>query len=339
MGGFDMSEKKKKTAIDVVIDSFIKRVQKDGVMPWQNPHKFGVSINWVSKKMYRGINRMILPSGEYMTKNQLNKYNEEHGTDFKFQKGIEWFPVVFYSEVTTQIKPEDIEFPLKDGESYQTSRGGTVFKKDGKYYTKFYVLKYSLVADICHFKDSEGNMLPRRIKEDGTGELVISKEDPERVIGNYLRRSGVRYEEVDDGRSFYNPSKDLVHVNKSYKWADAKYSVTFHELAHSTGHAERLNRIGVTMSDGFAGARYSEEECISEMTAALLCQETGISDFVTSGTLKETNSIAYVQNWAKSIRDFGSKLPSICKQAEQAYLYILGEDEDSQVNGGSTTER
>lgn len=32
-----MSEKKKKTAIDVVIDSFIKRVQKDGVMPWQNP--------------------------------------------------------------------------------------------------------------------------------------------------------------------------------------------------------------------------------------------------------------------------------------------------------------
>lgn len=56
-------------------------------MPWQNPHKFGVSINWVSKKMYRGINRMILPSGEYMTKNQLNKYNEEHGTDFKFKKG------------------------------------------------------------------------------------------------------------------------------------------------------------------------------------------------------------------------------------------------------------
>ena len=182
-------------------------------------------------------------------------------------------------------------------------------------------------------------MLPRRIKEDGTGELVISREDPERVIGNYLRRSGVRYEEVDDGRSFYNPSKDLVHVNKSYNWADAKYSVTFHELAHSTGHAERLNRIGVTMSDGFAGARYSEEECIAEMTAALLCQETGISDFITSGTLKETNSIAYVQNWAKSIRDFGSKLPSICKQAEQAYLYILGEDEDSQVNGGSTTER
>ena len=39
-----MAEKKKKTAIEVVVDSFLKRVQKDGVMPWQNPHKFGVSI-------------------------------------------------------------------------------------------------------------------------------------------------------------------------------------------------------------------------------------------------------------------------------------------------------
>lgn len=334
-----MVEKKKKTAIDVVIDSFLKRVQQEGEMPWQNPHKFGVSINWVSKKMYRGINRIILPSGEYMTKNQLNKYNEENGTDFKFQKGIEWFPVVFYSEREAEVKPEDVSIPLKDGESYHTSNGGVVYKRDGKYYTKYYVLKYSLVAEIRHFKDSEGNELPRRIKDDGTGDLVLSKEDPERVIQNYIKRSGVRYEEVNDGRSFYRPSEDLVHVNEKYAWGDAKYSVTFHELAHSTGHAKRLDRIGITMSDGFAGARYSVEECIAEMTAALLCQETGISDFVTSGTLQENNSVAYVQNWSKSIRDFGSKLPSICKQAEQAYLYILGEDEDSQVNGGSTTER
>lgn len=64
-----MTEKKKKTAIDVVIDSFVRRIQEDGAVPWQNPHKFGVCINWVSKKMYRGINRILLPNGEYMTKN------------------------------------------------------------------------------------------------------------------------------------------------------------------------------------------------------------------------------------------------------------------------------
>lgn len=334
-----MTEKKKKTAIDVVIDSFVRRIQEDGAVPWQNPHKFGVCINWVSKKMYRGINRILLPNGEYMTKNQLNKYNEEHGTDYKFQKGIVWYPVVFYSESMSKLKPDEVEFPLKDGESYKSSSGATVIKKDGVYYKKYFILKYSLVAEINHFKDSNGNTLPRRIKDDGTGDLVITKEDPERVIQNYIKRSGVGYEEVDDGRSFYSPSRDLVHVNSKYAWSDAKYSVTFHELAHSTGHKERLDRVGVTMSDGFASTKYSVEECIAEMASALLCQETGISDFVTSGTLAESNPIAYVQNWAKSIRDFGSKLPSICKQAEQAYLYILGEDETSQLSSSATTER
>ena len=96
--------KPKKKVVDVVIDSFLKRVQEKGVMPWQDPILFGIAINWVSKKMYRGLNRMILPNGEYMTKNQLNKYNEEHGEDYKFQKGIEWFPVVFYSLKTVQTK-------------------------------------------------------------------------------------------------------------------------------------------------------------------------------------------------------------------------------------------
>lgn len=36
-----MAEKKKKTAIEVVVDSFLKRVQQEGVMPWQNPISLG----------------------------------------------------------------------------------------------------------------------------------------------------------------------------------------------------------------------------------------------------------------------------------------------------------
>ena len=333
--------KEKKKAIDVVIDEFLRRVEADGVMPWQNPHKFGVAINWVSKKMYRGINRIILPSGEYMTKNQINKYNEEHGTDYKFQKGIEWFPVVYYSQYESEVKPADIGLTkhLSDGERYIDDKGREYYGKGGKVYHKYFVLRYSLVAELHHFRDSNGNELPRRINEDGTGELMVTKEEPQKVIDNYLKRSGVFFEAYDDGRSYYSPTKDLVHVNETYKWSDAKYSTTFHELAHSTGHESRLNRSGVTNMDVFGSHKYSKEECIAEMASALLCQETGISNFVTSGTLNEQNSLAYVQAWSKSIRDMGSKFPSICKQAEQAYLYILGEDEESQLSSSSVTER
>lgn len=36
-----MAEKKKKTAIEVVVDSFLKRVQQEGVMPWQTLTSLG----------------------------------------------------------------------------------------------------------------------------------------------------------------------------------------------------------------------------------------------------------------------------------------------------------
>lgn len=334
-----MAEKKKKTVADIVIDSFIKRISEEGRLPWQNPHTFGVSINWVTKRMYRGINRIILPNGEYMTKNQLNKYNEEHGTSYRFIKGIKWLPVVFFKNNSVVVKPEDLEMSLSDGESYIDSKGNKIYKVDGRYYRDILISRYSLVADIRYFQDEEGNTLPRRIQDDDTGVLQIAKDDPERIIKNYIKASGVHYEEVDDGESYYLPSQDLVHVNPRYNWQDAKYSVTFHELAHSTGHESRLNRKGITSGTKFGDAKYSKEECIAEIATALLCQESGISDFVTSGTIKETNSIAYVSNWAKSIKDFGSQFISICKQAEQAYLYILGEDVQSQLSSNSSTER
>lgn len=333
----------KKRAIDVVIESFLKRVDEEGVMPWQNPHKFGVSINWVSKKMYRGINRILLPYGEYMTKNQLNKYNEEHNEDFKFQKGIVWYPVVFYSKKQSKIKPEDVSKELNGvvldvGQSIKSVNGYTIIRLESGYFKEYMILRYSLVAEISHFKNSKGETLPRRIGSDGSTDLTLSFEEPQRVIDSYLTSSGVGFEEINDSRSYYNPSSDTVHINESYKWNDAKYSVAFHELAHSTGHAYRLNRDGIVNPTGFGTESYAVEECIAEITASLLCHETGVSTFVTSGTLRSDNSAEYVKSWKKSIKDWGNKFVGICKQAELAYFYILGEDSDTQDSGSSSRE-
>ena len=336
-------KKEGKRAIDVVIDSFLKRVKSTGEMPWQNPHSFGVSINWVSKKMYRGINRILLPNGEYMTKNQLNKYNEEHGTDFRFQKGIVWFPVVFYSKVERRLNSEEIEKifggeGLPIGDVILDSRGSRVWRNEKGYFTESMILRYSLVAEIRYFKDSKGNTLPRRIGNDTSFDLQITKEEPQKVIDAYIKRSGISYEEIDDGKSYYVPSRDLVHVNENYRWSEAKYSTTFHELAHSTGHANRLDRDGITKSYPFGSEGYAFEECVAEIASSLLCQETGVDTFVTSGTESYDNSASYVSHWSEYIKDNSNKFVSICKKAEQAYLYILGYSEDSQLSGKDSRE-
>ena len=61
-----MAEEKKSVA-QIVIDNFLKDVDERGSMPWQRPYERYESFNYFSKKAYRGINRLILPGGEYLS--------------------------------------------------------------------------------------------------------------------------------------------------------------------------------------------------------------------------------------------------------------------------------
>ncbi len=71
--GRSVIRKSKRNSTDIVIDSFIKRSPKTVLCLKVNPSKTA-KVHHRYLRRYRGINRMILPAGEYMTKNQLNKY-------------------------------------------------------------------------------------------------------------------------------------------------------------------------------------------------------------------------------------------------------------------------
>lgn len=46
--------------------------------------------------------------------------------------------------------------------------------------------------------------------------------------------------------------------------SEAHYSLSFHELTHSTGNASRLNRKELLEYDGFGGESYLKEELTVE---------------------------------------------------------------------------
>jgi antirestriction protein ArdC len=83
-------------------------------------------------------------------------------------------------------------------------------------------------------------------------------------------------------RAFYSPDGDFVGMPQPelFRSGEDYYSVLFHELTHSTGHESRLNRKGVSGSDGqwsaFGSQSYSKEELVAEMGAAFLCGQGGI---------------------------------------------------------------
>lgn len=342
----------KRTATQVIIDRFLKDVDERGTMPWQRPYERYNAFNYFTKKPYRGFNRLMLPFGEYITKNQINTYNKEHGyvvTDetgktvglkkegYRFVKGIQWFPIVYFKKDVKRCDKAEIaeKFPdfscekgVREGEIHLVGRdlSWTYILTDTGFIKQRNILRYYEVADRKFFRNANGECLPSRIE---TGELVVELQDPQYVINKYIERSGVKVDTDYAGTPCYIPSFDLVKLNPHMKSQEAWFSTAFHELGHSTGAAGRLNRVGVVSPHKFGDEEYAKEECIAEITACLCCAETGVYTYETSGSAAYDNNIAYVQHWKNKINEWGSSFFYIVSQADKAFNLICNNADDT----------
>lgn len=332
----------KKTAAEILIERFLKDVDEKELMPWQRPYERYNAFNYFTMRPYRGFNRLMLPFGEYMTRNQITQYNKDKGyikTDnrghiiettpeaYRFQKGIVWLPVVFFKVNSYKIAKEEVLEKFPNADFSDTSKvvffgradnGYMYLMRDGVCVREKNILRYYEVAERQFFRNANGEMLPSRIE---SGEVVIEKADPKKVVYDYVHRAQLNLDDQYLGTPCYIPNLDKVCLNPHVKSEDAWFSIAFHELGHSTGAAFRLNREGVT-STGKDESVYAKEECIAEICACLCCAETGIIDYCTSGSAEYDNNIAYVQAWKKRVKDWGKDFIYIVSQADKAFNYI-----------------
>ena len=131
----------------------------------------------------------------------------------------------------------------------------------------------------------------QQLIEEATAEAEAIKE-------TYKIREHIVIDEIVTDDAFYSPSRDCVvlPLPEQFKSMEERYSTAFHELAHSTGHQSRLDRLRATAR--FGSESYSKEELVAEITAAALMNHTGIE---TKGTFR--NSTAYIQNWLTALRN------------------------------------
>jgi antirestriction protein ArdC len=110
---------------------------------------------------------------------------------------------------------------------------------------------------------------------------------------------------------------------KDFRQVEEYYATTFHELTHSTGHASRLKRNGITSATAhFGSEEYSQEELVAEIGASML---TGLAGFV---DVTFDNSAAYIQSWLRKLKTLIVKAAS---QAQKAVDYILGETKNEPI--------
>lgn len=332
----------------IFLERLIQNIEESGTLPWERPFNSIYAFNYFSMHEYTGINRWILPAGEYMTANQINQYNREHKANYRFAKGIKWYPVFFVKDVEVAITEDELPDSLKakytgkdcflgyDGYNYYICRNGSLFrcKKVRRYYQ---------VADRKYFVDENGNTLPSRVEN---GEVTLTFAKPQDIISKYISREGITVTHDTDG-AYYIPKGDIINV-PDYKYFISEsrfYSTWFHEMIHSTGADGRLCRVGVAVSKRKEGDElnkdkgtrkyvYSMEECIAELGCALLCSEAGFQGESMSDDAYK-NHASYIQGWMKYFKENKDDIIWTMSCAEKAFRYVLDGDSASSDSGST----
>lgn len=91
------------TVAEIVTNTIIKKL-KQGEVAWHKSWSCNPPINYVTRKEYRGINRLLLGGGEYLTFKQIQNIKGA-----KLHKGAKSHIVVYYQSAKVEDKENEDE--------------------------------------------------------------------------------------------------------------------------------------------------------------------------------------------------------------------------------------
>ncbi|WP_324680812.1 ArdC family protein [Hymenobacter sp. GOD-10R] len=280
-------------AYQVITDRIIAKME-GGEIPWQKPwHSLGAPRNFVTGHMYTGINAFLL---HFLSEGLpfFMTYRQAQDLGGYIRKGAKGFPIIFYNVV---------EKETEDGQTKKTP-----------------FVKYCTVFNIA---DVEGVELV-------VPEFAPVEHEPiaaaEAIVTSWADRPRITHM---DQQAYYVPATDYVNMPlfSSFRSAEQYYQTLFHELTHSTGHRQRLNRPDLAENMAVKGTEgYAREELTAEMGAAFLCGAAGINPEAT-----DDNTAAYLQFWLGRLKADKTLLIKAASHAQKAANLILGADTKAAV--------
>jgi len=183
------------------------------------------------------------------------------------------------------------------------------------------VLRYYYVFNVTQ---CTGLYIPKPEARDAVNPIAKC----EAIIGAMSNRPKIVHNENE---AYYEPVADFINMPSMQQFESAEYyySTLMHELVHSTGNVERLNRKELTESTRFGTELYFIEELTAEIGACYLTTYAGIA---MKGL---TNSVGYIQGWLERLQNDKKFIVYASAQAQKAVDYILNvrHDENDFVDG------
>lgn len=284
-----------------VTDAIVKQLES-GIIPWQKPWQNELGMGCISHangKPYSMINQMLLGGrcGEWLT------YAQVQAEGGRIKRGETASMVVFWQRKnivkTTPVYNEEGE---QIGEADEIVGTMPILKE----------------YHVFHIDQCEG--IKAKYEQGKIEREHETIESADEVAMNYAKREELTLLIKQSSKAYYSPSADMVVVpeQKQYKCIEEYYSTLYHELVHSTGHANRLNRDGIVDMHFFGDETYSREELVAEMGAAFMLNILGIE---TEKAMK--NSAAYIQSWLRALKNDNKMIIAAASKAEKAVKYIM----------------
>jgi antirestriction protein ArdC len=299
-----------------IIDMVMANLE-NGTGLWKQGWMSNAPESAVTKKKYRGSNNMLLMLVAMMRGYDDNRWvtykqMEENGWSFKTDEngkslgkgaGVN---VEFYSLRDRETK-KPFDRSVLDG---MTKEEQDTYMKDNVYPLRrtYRVFNGSIIDGIPEKTSLNIDPLTR-----------VERAD------NFLKNWSENEAKIIHGGNdaYYSINADEIHLPKVSNFLSMQeyYSTALHEVGHSTGHKDRLNR---DIANKFGTPEYATEELRAEIASMFLGQEFG----VTADENSVRNNSAYINTWKEKISENPNVLFTAIADADRIQRYVVAKEQD-----------
>lgn len=302
----------KKPLYEEVAEKLISALEK-GTSPFQKPWSddsrlFEFPYNPVTNKPYKGINTWWLALQSESDPRWMT-FKQAQSQGWSIAKGAKAKDIVFFSHTSERIKLDENKKPMLD--------------KDGKKIKVTVLLDTPIIttAKVFNAKDVVG-IPPIDLKEK-------FEWNDHKALNSLIKNSGVKISHGGN-EAYYSPNSDRIQMPQKAQFPKAEnyYSILLHEMAHWTGHHQRLNR---NMTGGFGSADYAKEELRAEIASLMIESRFGLPhDF--------DRHASYVNSWIKALKNDPIEIFRASSDAQKISDYVLDFQHKKVIKQSSKSE-
>ena len=324
-GGQSMADK----AVEKFTEMMIDRMERMKAGDWKKGWIDGVAVYGMPQNIngrnYSGSNSFFLQMDSamhgyktpvYMTFLQIQKENA------RINKGAEAMPVIYWD-----VSIKDANGKRVDRDDYRNMSREEQDRCSVLPFMKAYHVFNMDQTNLAEVNKEKYDKMVEQFKapemRDAKG--MYENKALDRLFEKQEWVCPIQYDKVS-ANAYYSPSRDIIVVPKKeqfnigkdkdeiYKDGMEYYSSALHEMAHSTGTENRLNRV---KGDRFGDPKYAKEELVAELTAANTGYALGFDKRILD------NNAAYLDGWISVLKENPKFIISVMADVNKASNMVL----------------